>query len=292
MYVATTKFLMRIVVFFLLFFSTSFCQNSLTIKDSISLLPIQGVHLVDSQGKIYISDTDGRVFLDSTTMKSVINLSHVSYKTKTIIYNKLLYKSRIIFLQSNTLSLNEVIVNSEMNLFEYSFKDRRIINFNSGVSYPKKFQVGVFMPSKNYKDLKIKKILFELVNKNIKINDSVNFTLEIWSVDSLEKPKKKINVNEIIVKQKYSKLIEITINEEILFDKNGIYIVLDFIKNVDLFTDNLVNPKFKAVNVKRKYLTKEMLRYRKSYSDEFSEWFEPIYSKKNRQILKIELFLK
>ncbi|KIX21720.1 hypothetical protein SY27_08545 [Flavobacterium sp. 316] len=285
---------MKILIFFLFFYSSLFCQDFFIIRDSITFSPIEGVHLINEENKVSISDGNGKVIIKTDKEKSTMIISHIGYKSKVIICKKMIRDSLVVFLQPNSINLKEVIVKSNPKSFKYSLNDRRGINFNTGVSYPEKFQVGIYLPN-NADDfnLKISSILFELVNKNVKESDSISFNVEIWNADSLLLPFQKLNTKEIVINQKFSKKIKVFLkDEEILFDEKGVFVIIDFLNKVSLGSKNIIKPKFKAVNVKKKLQLKEILRYRTQNNKEFSEWFEPIYSKKNKQILKLNIYFK
>lgn len=107
----------KIIYFFIfvLTFTSSFSQQNyvLFLKDSATKEPIQSANItVKNSGFGTVSNDEG-AFQISASNTDEITISHLQYKTATTTLDRVNDKSNTIFLESNTLELEDIIVTKE-----------------------------------------------------------------------------------------------------------------------------------------------------------------------------------
>ncbi len=96
-------------VLFLLFICSQFVfgQHTITILNSKTKEPIQNVH-IKKKKKVYVTDENGKVFIEKIKEKQRIFLSHVKYYDRNILFGEIVNNS--IFLTEKQVALSEVLI--------------------------------------------------------------------------------------------------------------------------------------------------------------------------------------
>jgi len=223
-----------------LFTISSFAQShKIVVVDGETGIPIEKCFIESDKGKGFYTDAKGKITLPKNIDQ--ISIAHLGYESWSgTLTDTIFLKPDIISLEGVTVNLppakKEIIrimpVRSMNNLMPHNVGDGTLIAFNE--------QKGIFVPNENPDKQKLlKKILLrptgysklDLSNGKLAEFEQAkysSFKVNLWSVmPDVGVPLRPLMESDVVVQLKKGETyVQISLPEEILLPKDGIFIVL------------------------------------------------------------------
>jgi hypothetical protein len=225
---------MKNYLYYLLFaFSITSQSQSILVLDSLNHKPISFVNIKINKNSGTYTNENGYFEINKDS-KDTLVLSHISYDNYQVKVSEI--KDTII-MTPNAILLKEVkIANGKQQVKFIDFPNKNS-NFGSWPVSSMSEIVSLIIPNKENEYSNIKKLEFSLVKRKFKElpgNFSTAFRVNIYSSINGEIGDKIYSSSVIMINPFINKKIHIDLNtENIEFDKNGIFIGLEVIGDVD-----------------------------------------------------------